>query len=393
MRISDVRTGLANTSFYLLFPGFFFYNFAIARDIMPPVLGGYFGVVAAALFAPLLMLNAKVSLRNIQLPSLLFFIILFLIIFISIVQYSLGSPENFSIEMFAWNMKGLLFNVVCFMVAASMTINGSFRMLCLLSLLMYLVVVFNVGNQGIFHLKQEAGMAMDSVSTYQGLARSLVVVLLLTTALCFRRYSMGYFLVFFGIVALFLNGARTEFAFYMLSLIVFFLFYSITSLKTVLVLCGLLLISVFLTVIAAEMLPQSRMFQLTDITSSSSFQSRQEMFWYGVEQVIENPIFGNYGSYTAIGGIGSYPHNLLSAWVNLGLVGFVLYFFMLALLWVEALKSFGKHRNIQLFKVFFIFLIFVTFALIASKTYSYMLIGMTLGFYVAYRKFCLRINL
>jgi hypothetical protein len=42
------------------------------------------------------------------------------------------------------------------------------------------------------------------------------------------------------------------------------------------------------------------------------------------EQIVASPIFGLYGGHWLFGS-GDYAHNALSAWVSLGLVGFILY--------------------------------------------------------------------
>jgi hypothetical protein len=385
MRLSNIRTRLANTSFYLLFPGFFFYHCAIAGDFLPPVLGGFFGNISVLVYVSISLLNATRPLRNISLPAWIFFAILILILFNSLSQYSLGNPRLLSKEVLVWSLSGLFFNAVCFMVASSMSIDNAARVLVPVSVLMALAVIGNVGDSGIFKLSD---MRTANIASYQGLARSLVAGMLLTAAYYSDKGFIVYSGIVFGLLALFLNGARTEFAVYFISIAVFYFFYSAASLRLAISSFTFMLVIGFVARVLLDILPKSRMFELADISNSSSYKARGEFLRFGVKQVSENLFFGNYGAYTEIGGIGSYPHNLLSAWLNLGLAGFSLFVILFATLWFEAMKGFHKHRSNPSFKVFFIFLIFTTVAVTAAKTYNYQLIGLTIGFYVAYNKTC-----
>ncbi|MBE0471667.1 MAG: O-antigen ligase family protein [Methyloprofundus sp.] len=385
LSLNQLQVKLATLSFLLLFPGFFFYHFALGKGFIPPFLGGYFGIVAAFLFVPLALLNIKLFVKNIGLPVMIFFSIMFLILSVALIQYSLGNPTNYTKEMFVWSMGGLLFNLVSFIVASRLSIEQIAKAGYWLIALMFAIVVFNIGDHGIFYIKAEAGYLSDSVATYQGFARSIVVILLITSAYYFHKGVKLYPLVILGIIALFLNGARTEFALFVCSLAFVYFFYAITSFKKLVGFLFVMVMALFSVVNVIDLLPDSRMMQLFELASSTSGQSRLEMFWLGLELISNNPFLGSYGSYTANGGIGSYPHNLLSAWVNLGLFGFVLYILLFLMLWKVALKGFLQKKSDEYFKVFLIFLVFVTASLLVSKDYSYMLMGLLVGFYIQYR--------
>jgi hypothetical protein len=122
------------------------------------------------------------------------------------------------------------------------------------------------------------------------------------------------------------------------------------------------------------------MLEIFDLSNSTSHLARELLFENGLDIISNNLIFGSYGAYTDIDGIGSYPHNLTSAWVNLGILGFILYIVIIANLWIYTIWAFLKKRTSSAeFNVFFLFLVYVSLALYSSKDYSYMLVGFLIG--------------
>jgi O-antigen ligase len=136
----------------------------------------------------------------------------------------------------------------------------------------------------------------------------------------------------------------------------------------------------------SDMLNESRMFQLLDIRSSDSAEARLQLFYNGLNIIIDNPIFGGYGEYVQFSGVGSYPHNIISAWVNLGIVGFIGYISMFIAMWFVVIKRRNTLINNVEFHVFLFFLIYVSITLLISKEYSDMFIGFLIGFYSRYRQ-------
>lgn len=386
VRAGDLVVMLAHMAFVLLFPGFFFYHYMVGTGLIPPVLGGYFGVLSLALVLPLLLVSLKRSFAKANTILYVYYAILILILVVSSLNYAFLVPHGYVDEMYTWSLGGVLFNLVSFYIAMNMELHRADRKIYLFLLTaMFVVVILNVGQYGIFYIRYESGELAASVATYQGFARSIVALLLLLTAMTFQRGPVFYLVFAIGLVALFFNGARTEFVLYVLSFVFLFLVYSTVSFRRALAFMLFLSLSISVLYMVVDYLPESRMLKLANIAESSSAQSRFEKFEYGVNQVVEKPLFGNYGSYTQLGGVGSYPHNILSAWVNLGLSGFLLYVALFVLLWFEAYKGFvAGYRHWIEYKVFLIFLVYVTSALLVSKDYSYLLTGLMMGFYYKY---------
>lgn len=381
--LNQLQKNLATFSFLLLFPGYFFYHYAIGRDYIPPVLGGYFGTVSVFLLVPLAMANLKLVIKNFDLPVLIFFAIMLLTLVVAVMQYALGNPRSLTEEMLAWSISGFVFNLVCFFVAARLSIKEVAKYGYWLIPLMATIVLLNIGDRGFFYLKAEADELSSIVSGYQGFARSIVSLFLLAFAFYYNRGIRFFPILIFGLAGLFFNGARTEFILFILVIIIVKLFHTIKSPKRFFSLFLFVIVSMFFIVNMIELLPDSRIFRILDFSSGTSGAIRFNQILYGVEQIAQNPFLGNYGSYTVLGGVGSYPHNVLSAWVNLGLVGFSLYVLLFTVLWIVALRGLDK-KNDEYFNVFLFFLVFVTMALIASKNHSYMFVGLLVGFYVQY---------
>ena len=375
---------LASCAFLLLFPGFFFYHFAIARGYIPP-LGGYFGVVAVLCFPPLALVYLKNHQLKLNRTLSLFILINAHILFILICNYILDKPHGYSTDMAVWSVSGILFNLVVFLIGSQVNfprlLNANFFAL----ILMFIVVVLNVGEHGIFYVKLEA-VDESVVASYQGFARSLVFVSLILTA-AFIDNSKKFALVFIiSFIALFLNGSRTDFALYIASSLIMYLLHMPKSPKDMLLLIGGIVALFFLSINLADTYPESRILQLFLLQESTSFQGRSELNEYGWSLVSDSPLIGNYGMYINLGGIGNYPHNLLSAWVNLGIIGFLLYIILLFLLLKSALFRYEVNSTNLTFRIYFIFTLFAVASIILSRDYNDMSIGFSVGLLCNWKK-------
>jgi len=107
------------------------------------------------------------------------------------------------------------------------------------------------------------------------------------------------------------------------------------------------------------------------------------MFSFATLTIQDNPIFGDYGSYVQYGtvkGIGSYAHNVASAWVNLGLLGFILYISAICIALYQVMKIFFSRRYRDVVSTMtYVFSIAIIISLLFSKNYSFMLFGLMVG--------------
>ncbi len=168
-----------------------------------------------------------------------------------------------------------------------------------------------------------------SAANYQGLARAFLITSAFgyAGAKLISVRSIGYF---FTICVLFLMGARSEI---FGALVLFFLIESIYSRRPVrffLVVGSILALgaAVLLGSLDAlsELFPGNRLLMLLtmggDDGSVMERKIYQDLSWTAV---FNSPITGDYGHYERVASAGAYAHNWLSIWVDLGLIGLVLY--------------------------------------------------------------------
>lgn len=384
LNLSSLKGNFSTLSFLLLFPGYFLYHFAIGKGYLQPLLGGYFGIITISLIFPLLLISYKTILKNFDLTVFIFFLIMLLTLCVAFIQNSLEKPLNYHEELFEWTISGLVFNLVCFFCAVGMKIDRTAHYAYWSIILMCMIVVTNIGNFGIFSVQSQSNEINELITGYQGFARSIIATLLVCSAYFFNNGMKFYFIAMIGIIALFFNGARTEFALFPIVLVFVYLWYSIRSVKVLISLFFSLCIFMILVINVFDFLPESRMMRLIDFSMGSSGEIRVNQITFAIQQISENPLLGNYGAYAENGGAGAYPHNILSAWMNLSLVGFLLYIILFICLWAAAIKGFLIKKSNRHFNLYLFFLIFSTVAILAFKNHSYMFVGLTVGFYIQY---------
>ncbi len=103
---------------------------------------------------------------------------------------------------------------------------------------------------------------------------------------------------------------------------------------------------------------------------------------FAINTIAANPVLGDYASYPA----GDYAHNVLSAWVDLGLFGFI---FLIALLLLPALSLIprglsGASTSHECLLAFFLLSV-TLFLLLTSHYFVDMTTGAALGAFSNYR--------
>jgi O-antigen ligase len=276
-----------------------------------------------------------------------------------------------------------MFNLACYFIAKYFNYdNEKARRVLLVTFLLIAVLFFLNVRDGIFSLLNSG---IEGSVTYQGYARSIVAVSLILIA-SYRSALVTIALTSFSIVILIIVGSRSELILYIGTLAVTYYFIKSSSiagvsLVTLLSLVALIIFGLNSNNILAS-LENTRLYDFIEngVFGSSSGQARLELVRAGWANIVDNPVFGRYGIYVKHGGsIGAYPHNLLSAWLNLGIIGFLGYLSVTFAVLFKALRVARNHINsyslLALFFAIFIFLAFLT-----SKDYLFMFFGLSVGF-------------
>ena len=125
-------------------------------------------------------------------------------------------------------------------------------------------------------------------------------------------------------------------------------------------------------------IPDSRVANLLDLQHDSSSNERSRIASEGLNKIMESPILGSYGKYEK----GEYIHNILSAWYDLGLFGFL---FILIISIAPALElginiALGRaqtNREISAFSILAVTIVL----LLVGKYFTYLLLPAALGLY------------
>ena len=313
------RVGLLSIA--LLFPGFLFYHFGVANGVFAPVLGGYFGIVTILLLPflllPFVLRMLSGGLSTFEWSVLLFFAYCMLWAAIHAVA---GSYYQSGLALFFENLAYLILLTGLFLAARLFPVSAvrPVSMMTILFVGMAAVVIANIGENLLIQVIANSMQNDDGVSSYQGFARSVLVIGVLM--LCGLRGVLLLASVAVTLGMLLFIGARSEFAGYLIVCLAMLPVWLKLS-RRVLLGAGLLVAAIAIIFVFTEFsLETFRIRELLDLERSTSFRSRREFTLGAIETISQSPVLGEYGSDDH-----GYAHNALSAWVTYGLLGMVLY--------------------------------------------------------------------
>ncbi|SFB85362.1 hypothetical protein [Massilia yuzhufengensis] len=362
--------------FFMLFPGFFFYHTLLGTGTTGAFLGGYFAPVAVAFAFPLCLVylaRMRRDPRRLTMVDLCYG--LFFAYFLTVVVVNGAAGANRTIV--TNHILGVLFMVLVYIMFSFIDFEGRrFRSVGLLSLAAMSAIAFSNSVDGVFYLGA-LGIAKDAdaLATYQGFSRSYLFTYL--AVVCFTR-SLPLRLVLhaLGAATLFVNTARSEFAALMFAIPLIEFYFSRHKLYFLL---AAALLATFVTLYFDQILaalPSNRILELLDLSHSTSANKRHQLTVHAWQTVAAHPLFGDYASYKP----GYYSHNVLSAWVDLGLFGMV-YLAALALVPITPMffHEYFAARARGLFLCAFAFACVTVLLLLTSHYFTDMLLSATLG--------------
>ncbi|HIE59536.1 MAG TPA: O-antigen ligase domain-containing protein [Sulfurovum sp.] len=369
-----------NFAFFIIFPLFFLYHVLVAKNYLPPFLGGYFTVMILVNLPFLIIstiLLSGVKKNHITFIEILFFILLLYFFLISVVNFFFNPIPDKTL-MLVHSIQGILFLFICYVLGKYIDIHNQFlKKIIIFTLIIFmLLIISNLNEYSMFDLSKKTNMNIS----YQGYARILTVLGFFSIAMIKNiKYSLAIFIV--ASVALFFNGARTEFVIFNLTGLMYYILLKPKLLFPLIVIFLSMLLFIIFNDSIQQFLLHNRLFELLlDRENSTSGNARLNTIILAVQTIQDYPLFGNYGSYIEVGGIGWYAHSIISAWVDLGLFGFLIYIFMFFLMFLYLIMH-RNRKNTPEYKLFFLFYVFVFLAMLVSKNYSYMLFGFLVAFY------------
>jgi hypothetical protein len=362
--------------FFMLFPGFFFYHSLLGTGITGAFLGGYFAPVAVAFALPMCLIylaRIRRDPRRLTMVDLHYGV--FFAYFLTVVVVNGAAGANRTIV--GNHVLGILFMVLVFIQFSFIDFESRrFRIVGLLSLAAMSTIAFTNSVDGVFYLGA-LGMAKDAdaLATYQGFSRSYLFTYLAVVSFT-RHLPLRVALHALGAATLFVNTARSEFAALMFAIPVIEFYYSRHKLYFLLAAAMLaVLVGMYFDQILAS-LPSNRILELLDLSHSTSANKRHQLTVHAWQTVAAHPLFGDYASYKP----GYYSHNVLSAWVDLGLFGMA-YLAALAVLPIVPMfiHEYFATRARGLFMCAFAFACVTILLLLTSHYFTDMLLSATLG--------------
>lgn len=372
---------VANLSFFLLFPCFFFYHTVLGLGAAGAFLGGFFAPVSLLVVLPLAwMYVRRIRLAPNRLTKIDIAFGAFIVYFVAVVGANAGMGG--SLVHLVHHVLGILFLVNVFFIfkAIDFSSNG-FRRMGLLSLAAMSAIVFWFSIDGVFYLGA-LGIAKDaeSLATYQGFSRSYLFTFVPIIAFT-RSPLLRMALYAVGAPTLFFNTARSEFVALLFLIPIIEFYHSRNKLAVIFIFAVIVAaIQVNLDQIVA-VLPHNRILELLDLSQSTSANKRHHLTVYALQTINEHPIFGDYGSYPP----GLYAHNVLSAWVDLGFPGVA---YLMLMLVCPAIISFIREyfttRHYTAFILPFLLASITVMLLLTSHYFTDMMIGAVMGCYSTY---------
>jgi O-antigen ligase len=364
--------------FYALFPGFFGYHYLVALQWLPPVLGGYSSAMAALLLLPLgLIFSHQVLTRPNQRSPVDLAFIAFVTYYaaVMLMQMAVGARSEAAPQHFGVMVQ---FLSLYFAVRLIPLDQASFqRWLLVFLLAMSAVIVLNADEGTFVVASLDLLWTEDYFATYQAYGFVYLVTLLLLLS-PIRRFAWRLPLYLLAIPTLFLNGARTEFVGVLILVLVLEFLMSRHKLLVTGVAVAVIALSVASLPLLADLYPESRTVLLfLDYGQDISANERAQMLTKGWQTITENPLLGALGSHPS----GEHIHNGLSAWVDLGLIGFIAYALLIAVPSVDLLtRGIGQLRDWD-FRLAFCMLFLTALFALTSKHYTHQLLPIALAVY------------
>jgi hypothetical protein len=369
-------------AFMLLFPGFFFYQTLLGLGIIPAFLGGYFTLVALILTLPLIFfyLIAVKRYENYFL-KLDFYFVVFIIYYCLVLAINFAAGAN--IMILQRYVQSIIFCIDIYIIFRMIDYSDRrFIALATLSLVLMSVITIYFSIDGFFYLQDlNEAKNPESLATYQGFARSYIYTFLIVISIA-KSISVRFLLYGLATSTLFLNGARSEFSAVLFLVPIIELYYKRHKLYSIIPFFFLLILFGVNAESIVGMLPDNRTLQLLDLSHSSSAVARQHLASEAWRTITENPFFGDFASYAD----GHYAHNILCAWVDFGLLGFV--FFAALLIW-PAFRLFADGYFLRTKSCDFVlacsFICITILWALTAKNVPDMSVGAALGAFAKYR--------
>jgi hypothetical protein len=372
---SALLSFIVMTVFYLTYQLLVFFSY------ISPIFGGYFTVGALIAF-PLLFVSFIKQRRYLQFwrttigTAYIFFILLFLMsVMIGVSQ---GKDQNILISHYAALIKftSVFLLAICLDAQAHRV-----KILAAISIIAFCLIVLSLPSGALHSNYVDTNNFSDLFQVnYQASASVIIIFLiyylrrnngferyLVYTAACYSIYELGarFELIASVLVVFSAEYIRAKNKYFYACIVALLAFFSL-----------------FAYALLFRIPLEGRIFGLLNISSDESFIQRQDLTYNALETVVNNPIFGNYASYYP----GMYAHNIISVWVDFGIIGLFLLLYIIMLPLFTLIRRFSKESHRVIYSQAACAILVVIVSMLAAKDYTYTLIPFAIGLYCRYQR-------
>lgn len=380
-----IGSQVAVAGYLAIFLGFYLYHTLVAYGVVAPVLRGYFVaicVLALPVVATAYVQHVRTSMHRLHVDALFVGFTVFYLL-VSGIGAALGASQDIVRSHLAVIPQWLtLFGVARLLDVTSKTFAVAARV----TMGAMVVLVLAGTSEGAFRYWGDHGDPL--LVNYQSYGLLFMVAALFCAASL--RSGISRFSVYgISIVALFLIGARSEFVGFTAGALCLEACVSRYRGVLFIVATAVFAISALSLQYLMQEMPTHRIVDLVFLSDIGSVIERKKALADAVATISESPILGEFGSYQ----YGLYAHNLLSAWVDLGVAGFL----WLAVLMFTAVADLGRRYKAWRFDRQFALAMSAcatcALLLVASKAFFYMLVPIALGLYARFYAHCDQISI
>ena len=333
----------------------------------------------------LLLTIVSLILRNLPIFKYQKFLIYYLLLLVSIVPITLlNTTYNISSDYLLYYARVVQIFVI--LLSFHMFVNFvNLTFFINVNLLIYytfsIIYVALVLNTGILDRPEGVLVISDTIA--------IIGIIFFVTA---KHNEFKYIGLLASFLLLLLYNSFTSITCFVIVVGIYFTYLSIVSKKALLKLFSILfLIIIIILSLSFYMTISYRVVQLSGNSSfvtsvnkyltrlhyvlkfqDGSLQERIVQFQKGIDVLREKPVFGEFlYEYRLFGNMGSYVHNILSYWLEYGLINFLLIFVPYFVYLVKSYRYFRRYGDKMLEGLFFSG-VYVTLTLVLSRSYIFM---------------------
>lgn len=384
---------IAYYGFIIVFPFFILYHTLIAFSVVSPVFGS---LLAGAAFLIILLFFINfffsrhlVVCNNYIYNGLIWFFYFYCFLW-SLIHYIFYGHKDYISSSFFQVIASLTVSLCMYYIGRFILVERIWKIGLITIFSFFLFLIFYTLSTGSFSfMPNRVGGAEDVVASYQAFSGLFLVlgVLLLVISRSNILKLLIYFLV---LIIIFYLGSRSEFIAFTLGGVIYASLFIEFKRKLYFL---ILLVSVLIFLLSSfnnEMafLSNNRIFELTNIDSSSSWSSRQDLNNIAIQQIENSPFFGFFGGHTYyFGSTGAYAHNFLSSWVSFGFIGFISFISLIFFPLVSSIKLLLSEKKIgDKEKIIFLLSLLFLLLLLFSKSVYWIMPSFLWGYFVSRNK-------